>query len=388
MSGLKHGKDAVFKLDSLTGALTAISGYLRSIGGLPGKPSWMDTTTFGEAAKRREVKGLTDNGPISLGGPFNPAGSKIHGKSSRVLIDEYAPYAYMRGGSIERSIDLPMSEAWGDDSREHGVVGHKDGSLRLNGLFDSVANGSDAVLRDLQEQETPAVVTLGIHGFAIGSQVEMLKACQSEFTEPANHDQGPIPVNASFEPDDVIDLGVSLHDVEAATATGGLTSVDESATTEHGGVGHLHCTAFTGADAVIKIQHSPDNSTWADLITFATLNAVGAERQETATVTTAVHRYVRGKIASGTITSVTFGLAFARRGFTYGTAGQHRHFCGLFGAAGSASFEYGPEGGDTGNRKIGGEARLSRYSVNFGHDQLVDFSAELVVDGDITFGTF
>jgi hypothetical protein len=61
------------------------------------------------------------------------------------------------------------------------------------------------------------------------------------------------------------------------------------ASTTAGGVGYLHCTAFAPTSLVPKIMHSPDDSTYAALITFATLTAVGKERK---TVTGTVDRYL------------------------------------------------------------------------------------------------
>jgi hypothetical protein len=61
----------------------------------------------------------------------------------------------------------------------------------------------------------------------------------------------------------------------------------------------------------VKVQHSANNSTWADLVTFATVTAVGAEHAVVAPATT-VNRYLRATW-SGTFTSATFAVAFARR---------------------------------------------------------------------------
>jgi hypothetical protein len=70
-----------------------------------------------------------------------------------------------------------------------------------------------------------------------------------------------------------------------------------------GGVGYLQCTAFSGFSGVVpKIMHSPDDSTYATLITFATLAAIGKERK---TVTGTIDRYLsfNGDVTgSGSIT--------------------------------------------------------------------------------------
>jgi L-alanine-DL-glutamate epimerase-like enolase superfamily enzyme len=77
---------------------------------------------------------------------------------------------------------------------------------------------------------------------------------------------------------------------------------------------YLHVTANSRtAGSVFKVQHSSDNTTFADLITFATVatTLTGAEKIE---VTGTVNRYVRASFAPGGSTgSITYSLAFARR---------------------------------------------------------------------------
>jgi hypothetical protein len=74
-------------------------------------------------------------------------------------------------------------------------------------------------------------------------------------------------------------------------ATGEQTAQDYGAGTTIGGYAFLHVTAITGAatNASIKIQSSPDNSTWSDEATF-TISAVGGY---TAALSGTVGRYLR-----------------------------------------------------------------------------------------------
>lgn len=46
-----------------------------------------------------------------------------------------------------------------------------------------------------------------------------------------------------------------------------------------GGVGYFHCTAFAPTSLVYKAMHSPDDITYAALLTYTTLTAVGKERK-------------------------------------------------------------------------------------------------------------
>ena len=97
-----------------------------------------------------------------------------------------------------------------------------------------------------------------------------------------------------------------LHALAAKTTTSQGASYDNAASSANGGRGNLHVTAATGS-GTIKIQHSPDDAAWADLITFTA--ATGAT-SESKTVTGTVDRYLRAQWAPGT--SITFVVGFAR----------------------------------------------------------------------------
>jgi hypothetical protein len=73
--------------------------------------------------------------------------------------------------------------------------------------------------------------------------------------------------------------------------------------TSFGAQAYLHVTAFTGTSVDVAVQHSADNSTWANLIDFGAQSAIGAQR---ATVTGTVNRYLRAITGTGTFTSITF----------------------------------------------------------------------------------
>lgn len=384
-----HGRSAVLKLDDLSGSLADISAYLTGApSGLPGKTDRQTSETMGEFAMRRVTKGLRDGGAISLAGPYQyGAASKVHGKSVVFLLDEYAPYSRFHTLSIARTKGVSDSKAFGQSWRQRPVDSFRDGSFSLEGEFDTAAGLSQATLEDLSEQETPAILTLGIGGLAIGSLVDMAKVVVEDVKFSQFDKDNIIGLSGDFKTDDRIDIGVSLHALEAETATGNYTSVDETAQTTQGGVGHLHVTACNASGVVVKIQDSSDNSTWTDLITFATVGAVGAQRVELGSTAT-VKRYVRAIVSAGTITSVTFAVAFARRGATYGTAGTHRHFACLMNQTTTSTFEVGPEGSASGKKKYTGESFLTSYTVNAKHDDIPDFSAELTVAGDVTQGSY
>ncbi len=389
---LAHSRITVFKLDDLAGALQDVSIYFRNASGLVGRTDRPETQQFGNAARRREVKGLRDGGPISLGGLWKPATAAVHGRATKVLFDQYSLVGRTRTASVRRAVDLPETQQFGADWRERDVVGLIGGGCTFAGLFNGSASELDAIFRAAHAQEAPVLVSVGYGGHAIGSLVDLLKAAMTDHRVNSPQD-GLVDASGEFESDDQVDLGVSLHDLVAepsATPPVNFASVDEtvaSVGTTAGAVAHLHVTAFTGTSVTIKVQHSTDNSVWVDLLTFAAITGVTKERLEVP-IGTPINRYVRAIISAGTWTSVTFTVAFARRGFAYGTAGTFRHLAGLQGRVLSSSFEYGPEGGVATKPKLSGESRLSSLTVDSSEEDVITFSAELSVSGAVVEGTF
>jgi hypothetical protein len=99
-----------------------------------------------------------------------------------------------------------------------------------------------------------------------------------------------------------------LHPHGQDTVSTNGTALDNSASTAFGGRGNLHITAITGT-WTIKVQHSADNMTWADLITFTQATAIGGQ---TSAVTGTVDRYLRVTSTEDVAGSITFVAGFAR----------------------------------------------------------------------------
>lgn len=386
-----HGRRTHFALDLPdTSGPSDASALFRSISGLEGTAARPMTTTFGAAAHRRQVLGLRDAGPISLGGLFQQtAGTKVHGRNTRIITDQYPLTGYLRNCTVRRSVQLPDTTTFGESFRRRQVVGLMDGGMSFGGLFDPAAGAADAVFSGNLATATPLLVSAAPNGFAIGQIVDLGQFVVARY---AVEDQleDVVPISADLESDDRIDLGVSLHDLTAETGTVNGTSVDELAATALGWVAHLHVSAYSGGGSVtIKLQDSPDDGVWSDLAGggFTAVTAVGKQRLEGG-ATAAVARYVRMIVSAFSATSITFVVVFARRGATYGTAGTVRSILGLYGAAATSSFRLGPDGSDAGKPRFTGECRLESYEHSFPHDDNVSFQATLAIDGAVTRDTF
>lgn len=386
-----HGKKAYLALDNLAGSLTDVRGSFNSIN-FPIETDQADTTTYGERGMRRELTGQS-RASFSLGGKLRGAvagsSAKVHGKATRVALNEFLVSGELQTGTIARSAPLANTEGYGDDWDERELKGQFDGSFSFSGPYNGATGKIEAIIEAIQHHTTDrrGIISYAASGFAVGNLVDMgaLAITQRPIASPMT-DKSMVSVTAPT--DGEIDLGVSLHDATAETTTFDGTAVDETASTANGGVAHLHCSAFTGTTGTWKVQDSADNSSWADIITFAAVTGVGSQRIELA-AGTAVRRYVRAICSNDDFSTATVVVVFARRDFAYGTAGTHRHWVGLVHKDnGTTSYEYGPVGNASGEKKYSGELMVTSYTVTYPHNADSTFTMELSSTGAVTPGTF
>lgn len=229
----------------------------------------------------------------------------VHGKGAAVLVAEYDLSAFLNNFDAAATADTAEVTAFGGTAKAY-VAGLKDATISFSGFFDGAASAVDEVLAAaLANARTFTLAAAGAG--AIGNRALLAQAFETGYTVTAPVADA-VTISAETQVNGGIASGIILADLIARTATGNTTANDNAASSANGAVAHFHLTAFTGTDITVKVQHSADNSTWVDLITFAQLTAAGSER---ATATGTVNRYLRVNIA-GTFTSATFAVAIAR----------------------------------------------------------------------------
>ena len=117
-----------------------------------------------------------------------------------------------------------------------------------------------------------------------------------------------------FQSDAIVDNGIVLSPETTSTASFTGTAVDNTSSTGNGGSGFLIVSAASGTSPTLdlKIQHSADNTTYADLLTFTQATATTSEIKAVATSTT-VNRYLKvSATIGGTSPSFTTIVGFAR----------------------------------------------------------------------------
>lgn len=243
--------------------------------------------------------------------------SFIHGKSARILLNEYDISAFLNEISPSGGIDIVDMTTFGFDDHV-SAPGLGSGQIDAMGFFSTTVSPTvflEQIFAALEGAAVVPLVSAAPNGFGIGQRVYMLQAHQTKHELGVKIDAFTVN-KASFLATDGFDFGVSLHDKDVAeVASTNSASVDNAAQSVNGGVGFFHCIGASGSSPsmVVKIQHSTDNSAWVDLVTFTATGAITKERIVIAAGTT-VRRYVRAiSTITGSSPSFNYNTSFARR---------------------------------------------------------------------------
>lgn len=238
----------------------------------------------------------------------------VHGKNVAVNLGANNLTPYFNSMSQNRTVGTAETTAFGSADRTY-VVGMKEGTVSLEGMFDGTASAVDEILAGLMGSATGSTLSVLHGGTTVGRTCVMLVPNETSYEVSSPVDE-IVATSAEFQANNEIESGVVLAGnlVVSTTSTG--SAVDNAASTTNGGVAHLHVVANTrNGTTVAKVQHSADNSTWADLVTFATISTATqtSERSVVSTGTT-VNRYLRALVTpAGSTGSLTVTVTFARR---------------------------------------------------------------------------
>ena len=238
----------------------------------------------------------------------------IHGKNTAVYIDEFDLTSYFTDTSIALDNDVSETTAFGDTNKSF-ILGTRGGTLSMSGMWAADTDGSDEELQALLGNATTPIITVREGAAAIGSRAVIAQANETSYAI-TNPIADVVTVSADFEctPNQVSNLTFALAGGVQLTAgasiahcsLGNLSSVDN-------GAGTLHVPTNTvNGNTTIKIQHSANDASWADLISFTVVGS-SAKTSEIKAVSGTVNRYLRASASTaGSSGSITFMVAFAR----------------------------------------------------------------------------
>lgn len=222
----------------------------------------------------------------------------------------HVPYILVDGYDVKGDITevsdigiesiLEQTHTMGDSWEESTAVGLRKATFSQSGFYDDSAGHLDALTATLTDTQRTVVV-----GLSPTKSVGMQGAFGAKYSRMV--DRGKLhkikivyTVTGAVE-----ELGAALS-APATTQTGDWngTADDNTTGSANGGSGYMTVVSLAGFTGFVgHLEHSPDNSTWADLITFT--NVTSAPNAQRITVTGTVDRYVRFRgdtTGSGTIT--------------------------------------------------------------------------------------
>jgi hypothetical protein len=238
-----------------------------------------------------------------------------HGKSVNVFINEFDFSTYFNDVSSSSSVETAETSAFGTDAKSY-ISGLLDGTISLGGMFESTTSvGTDEFFNAQLGGVTNQVVIVTPQGHVNGRRAVAMQADNTSY-EISGAIGDLVMASAEFQSNKGVDSGVVLSSGGEVTSTGNGTSVDNTLASTNGGVAFLSVPVNTRNGTIaVKVQHSADNSTFADLTTFTTVTSAQKTfgRVEVATGTT-VNRYLRvNYTVAGSTGSATPVVVFTRR---------------------------------------------------------------------------
>ena len=231
----------------------------------------------------------------------------VSGSRTRIYVDSTNVGQFMNNVSVSRNADLVDTSTFGDSDREFTKT-LISATATMSGFFDPATGASEPALSGLFISSSSKAVSVFWDSDAIGSPGICGSSWEGSYEDAATVD-GMITMAGNLTFSGQVDRCVSLHALGAETMTGAFASVNNGASSSNGAVANLHVTAFGSGTGTVKVQHSTDNSTWVDLITFTNFTGTTSE---TKTVTGTVYQYVRANLTAAGTTQ-TFAVAFGRR---------------------------------------------------------------------------
>lgn len=234
-----------------------------------------------------------------------------HGKRTVVLLNGTDMSPFLNDATQTQEIEVAETTTFADSDKTY-ITGLGDGTISTSGLFDSSANASDAILSGAIAQEDNTFTVLP-EGATAGSRAIIANGqlTSYEISSPVGD---VVAISAEVQADGGLYSGRALNGFTNSGTSASLTGVDDGSGTDNGGLFNLHVTANTRDGAsTVRVQHSTDNNTWADLVTFSAVSA-SATDGESITSTGTVNRYLRAThTLAGSSGSITYHVSAARR---------------------------------------------------------------------------
>lgn len=227
----------------------------------------------------------------------------VHGKGASILLNGKILSPFLSSYDQTISVETAETTTFGSSEKNY-VAGLRDGTVSLSGYFDGAAGAIDATFSSALGDSTAAVLSIADEGITVtGNRALVVQAHDTSY-QVTGAVGDAVSVSAEFQVDGTNSSGAYRGVVVAPLTSYGTsattTAIDNAVSSANGLVANVHFISNTILTTV-KVQHSTDNVTFTDLITFTASSTTGGEHK---TSTGTVNRYIRANItaASGTRT--------------------------------------------------------------------------------------
>jgi hypothetical protein len=225
-----------------------------------------------------------------------------------------------QGNDIEHGRKADKIDGSGFGTRvRNSLPGMQDGSLKIKGLAAMEKGKLNWQLNQWFGRVTPINAWYALQGLAALSPITLQPSSIIDASISAKL-KDAVDFSLELDARGAYDDGFILLSPEVLlTGSSGTGSQDVNTlyggATTTGGVGQLHVLAFDGGTSpsvTVTIEHSPDGSSWTNLVSFQAQSAVGSQRI-TLPSTTTINQYVQATwTATGSPTDVQVLCAYAR----------------------------------------------------------------------------
>lgn len=254
---------------------------------------------------------------------------KIPGRNTAFAVEQYDLSNNFNEYKFKRDANLIDATGFGQRF-SYDLAGVQKSSLEMKGFYTPGQANIDNIIHVRFGQDADVNVMLAPNNWGLTDGAGTgpsagLNPCFMLPTVIVKYDlstklKDAVMLDAEFATRGAVDDGFLLTSPLSFVTAGGnnTTSLDNGASSLSGASGQLSVQSVTGTtpSATYKIQHSADNSSWADLFVFTAATTKTSQRL-TIDPGTVINRYTRG-IWAITGTNPVFGAALAfARGVTY-----------------------------------------------------------------------
>lgn len=225
-----------------------------------------------------------------------------------------------QGNDISHSRKADEIDGSGFGTRvKNNLPGMQEAKLTIKGLAAMEKGAISQILNQWHGRKTPLNCWYALQGLTAGSPLTMQPSTLLDNSISAKL-KDAVDFSVELAARGAYDDGtIMLSPTTLLSGASGTGPVDNNTTfggaTTTGGAAQLHVWALDGGTTpsiTVKVQHSPDGTTWTDLVTFSAKTAIGSQRITLPSTTTVNAQLQCTWTTTGTPTGVQVLCGFAR----------------------------------------------------------------------------